>query len=553
MTLVANPLPVRGPEVRRGALTGTWLLVRHIVRRDRVRTLVWTASITGFVAYFAVALSTVFDDEALAARAAVMRTPTGIVMGGPGYGLDDYRPTVAIANEGILWIVLALAIMSIVHVVRHTRAEEENERAELVRASVVGRHAPAVAALATLTGLLAVIALLAAGTLVALTEGEPAADAFALMFGSAGSALVFGAIAAVTAQVTAHARSATGLAIAAFGVFFVIRVAGDLQEIGGSALSWASPIAWAQQMRPYVELRWWPVGLAVAASAAFLVLAAALASRRDVGAALMPSRAGRSSARRWLASPFALAWRQQRVGLIWTTIGLGLLWYGTGTMMSTLDDMVSDLTDTNPALAALFGTDASAFTESFLDVMMLFVGLCAAGYAVVVGQRPAAEETSGRLEIVTSAPVSRTGWLGAQLLVSTLGVAILLLVSIAALWAGVVSVGIEDPSFADFARVFAFHLPAVLVYLVAGTALFAWAPRAIGAAWALLAFTFVVGMFGAIFDLPDWVLGISPFHWTDGAFASDAEWAPVVILAGIVVAVAALALVGFRRRDVRTG
>jgi ABC-2 type transport system permease protein len=36
--------------------------------------------------------------------------------------------------------------MSIFLVNRHTRAEEESERAELVRSNVVGRHAPAAAA-----------------------------------------------------------------------------------------------------------------------------------------------------------------------------------------------------------------------------------------------------------------------------------------------------------------------------------------------------------------------------------------------------------------------
>jgi ABC-2 type transport system permease protein len=45
---------------------------------------------------------------------------------------------------------------------------------------------------------------------------------------------------------------------------------GDGQQLGGSALSWTSPIGWAQQTRAYTDLRWWPlvlcfVGLAVVA------------------------------------------------------------------------------------------------------------------------------------------------------------------------------------------------------------------------------------------------------------------------------------------------
>ncbi|WP_156759868.1 ABC transporter permease [Microbacterium karelineae] len=553
MTLAANTLPLRGPVARPGTLTGVGALIRHIVRRDRVRMTVWALSIAAFIAYFAVALTTVFDAAALAARAAVMRTPSGIVMGGPGYGLDDYTAPVAIANEGITWIVLALAIMSIAHVVRHTRAEEESARAELIRAAPVGRHAAAVAALVTLAAHLIVIAALGAAALVALGDEVPVPDAVALMLGSAVSALVFGAVALVTAQISEHARAASGLALAVFGVFFVIRAAGDLQETGGSPLSWFSPIAWAQQTRPFVDLRWWPIALGLAATALLLALAAVIASRRDVGAGLLPARRGRAAASRALSSPFALAWRQQRAALAWTAAGLGLLWFGAGTMMSTLDDMMSELVASNAAFGAMFGEDPTAFTASFLGVMALFAGICAAAYAIGAGLRPGGEEASGRLELVAASAVSRAGWFAAQLAVAALGALAVIAVSIGALWAGVVVVGIEDPGVADFARVLAFTAPAVLVFLAATATLYAWVPRAAGAAWAVLAVAFAIGMFGPLFELPDAVLRLSPFHGVSGAFLDDADIVPPIVLAAITAALFALALVGFHRREVRTG
>ena len=36
---------------------------------------------------------------------------------------------------------------------------------------------------------------------------------------------------------------------------------GDVIDNSGSTLSWFSPIAWAQQMRAFVALRWWPLAL----------------------------------------------------------------------------------------------------------------------------------------------------------------------------------------------------------------------------------------------------------------------------------------------------
>ena len=62
------------------------------------------------------------------------------MMSGPGYGLDDYTLGAMITNEMVLWLAVPAAMMSIFLVVRHTRAEEETGRAELVR-SAVGRPA----------------------------------------------------------------------------------------------------------------------------------------------------------------------------------------------------------------------------------------------------------------------------------------------------------------------------------------------------------------------------------------------------------------------------
>ena len=45
------------------------------------------------------------------------------------------------------------------------------------------------------------------------------------------------------------------------GVVYLARAFGDMQQTHGSWLSWTSPIGWAQQMRAFVDLRWWPLAL----------------------------------------------------------------------------------------------------------------------------------------------------------------------------------------------------------------------------------------------------------------------------------------------------
>ncbi|WP_166844578.1 ABC transporter permease [Isoptericola sp. BMS4] len=552
------PAAPSAPAARAGStLTGTWSLVRFILRRDRVRLTVWTLSLVAFYAYFTAALGLMSETEgALQARAAIMETPSGIVMGGPGYGVDDYTVGAAIANEGTVWVVLALALMSILHVVRHTRAEEESSRSELVRANPVGRHAPAVAAVITLVAVNAVVAVVSALAMTGVGGAEemPLADSLGMTVGVGLSAMVFGAIALVFCQLVEHARGATGRSVAVFGLAFTIEVAGNLREVpGGSALSWFSPIAWAQQTRAFVDLRWWPMALSVVAVAVLLWFASFLASRRDFGGGMIASRPGRADATESLRGPVALAWLQQKGALRWTAAGLGAMWMASGTLIPDIGEMIGDLIADNPAMSAIFGGDTSEFEAAFLGVMMLYGALCCAGYAIVMGLRPKAEETTARAELVLSTPVSRRRWFGAQLLVAGAGTVVLLAVSVVALWLGTYIVDVTDPGLGTYAEVFVSYVPAVLVYLGLTAALFAWVPRATAAGWALLAYTFVIGMFGGLIeDMPEAANWIAPFYWVPEAFVADFDPGSFVGLSAVAAALFVLAFVGFRRRDVVT-
>ena len=184
------------------------------------------------------------------------------------------------ANELMLTLIIAASILSILTVIRHTRAEEESGIAELVLSSVVGRYARTYAAL------------ILVGGVNARTRGDDdAGDGRDRLRASStprrcasaspGCAMVFGAVAAVTAQLWRQARAATGAAMAALALAALVRGIGDVINNSGSALSWFSPIAWAQQMRAFVDLRWWPFALLVALTIGLMALAAWLESRRQ--------------------------------------------------------------------------------------------------------------------------------------------------------------------------------------------------------------------------------------------------------------------------------
>lgn len=529
-------------------LTGTWRLVRFMLRRDRVRLSVWVLVVTVLYVAQLGEYSVLADDpDGLAARAVLMRTPAMISMAGPGYGLDDYTVGAALANELVLWIVLTLATMSILQVVRHTRAEEESGRSELVRAGAVGRHAPSVAALLTVLFANVLIAALTGAVLV--SGGLDATDSFAMTTGIGLSALVFGAAALVAAQVTEHARGASGLGFAVLGAAFVLRAVGDIQEEHGSVLSWLSPVGWAQQTRTFVDLRWWPLALSVVAIVLLLLFAAFLASRRDFGGGLVATRGGRADAFPGLDGPFALAWTQQRSGLLWTSLGLGAMWLATGGVLAAIPDMMDTLGD-NPIYATLLGE--GDIMKAFIGIIGLYAAFGGAGYAIAMSLRVKAEEEAGRAEYLLATPVSRARWLGAYLAVAGIGTVVVTMSGVLAIWVGAVAAGLADPALGGFVELGLAYLPALAVLVGLAAALYAWVPRATPVLWALFGYMFVVGLFAELLGLPDWARGISPFWWVPNTLVQDVELADVVGLCAVAVVLFAVAFAGFRRRDVPT-
>lgn len=540
------PAGVEGPAFG-ATLTGTGRLVRFMLRRDRLRLLIWPLGVALLYAGALGEYTILGDDpEAMTARAALMTTPAMIAMAGPGYGVDDYTAGAAVANELILWLTLTLAVMSILQVVRHTRAEEESGRSELVRAGAVGRHASSVAAL--LQVLIANVFIAVLSALVMVAYGFDAAESLTMTSSIALGALVFGAVALVAAQAMEHGRGATGLSLAVLGAAYCLRAIGDIQEEHGSWLSWLSPIGWVQQTRVFVDMRWWPLGLCAAAILLLIALAAVLGSRRDFGAGLVAVRGGRSAAAPSLTGPFALAWIQQRSGLLWTTLGLGLMWFASGSVLEAVPDMAESVAD-NPVYAAILG-QSEDMIRTFLGVFGLYAATGAAAYAAAMSLRVKGEEESGRAELTLAKPVGRVRWFASGVAWALIGTVVVQVSGVLALWAGATLSGVGEPGFGDYLELALAYLPALAVVVGLAAALYAWAPRLTGVVWVLFGYMFVVGMFADLFDLPDWARGISPFWWVGSPMVDGVDAAHLWGLSGVAVVLLVLAFTGFRRRDV---
>ena len=249
---------------------------------------------------------------------------------------------------------LLIAVAVILTVIRHTRADEETGRTELIDSTAVGRYASLTAALLLCFGASIATGAIGAGGL--LTMDIPHSGSLAFGAALAGSGLVFTAVAAVTAQLSPSARFARGAAFSVLGAAFTLRAIGDT---GSGVLSWFSPLGWSLQVRPYAGDRWWVLVLDLATAAVLTAVAYRLLAGRDVGAGLIAERAGAGTAGARLRHVDGLTWRLDRGAVLVWTVGLCLYGVLMGSVVHGIGDELGDGTAARDIVARMGGTSAA--------------------------------------------------------------------------------------------------------------------------------------------------------------------------------------------------
>ncbi|MBM2618238.1 ABC transporter permease [Actinoplanes sp. LDG1-06] len=523
-------------------MTGAGRLVRLILRRDRIIMPVWAVLLglvpAGYVASFEGLFPT--DAERID-YARLSATNTGFVtLYGPLHGSS--------LGELVAWragfLPVLAGLCALLTVIRHTRADEEAGRTELIGAAAVGRHAQLAAAVLTTcaAGLLMGVVLTAA----MVGQGLPAAGSLAFGAEMTLSVFVFAGVGAVAAQLTSGARGARSIALTVLAAAFVLRVGGDTSAVGDGSLrwmSWLSPIGWVQHLFPYGVNDWWPALLALAFTVVTVAVAGRLQSRRDLGVGQLPARLGPASAPAGLSSPFGLAWRLHRGMLVAWTIGFALL----GLIFGGVGASVLDIAAGNQGLSDVFtrlgGSDA--LVDSYFAGIASIVGLIAACYGVQTTLRMRDEEQTGHTEAVLTTSVSRYTWAGTNLFFALLGPAVVLAVEGLA-----TSLTYPDGDLGEILGGVLVQLPAVWVLAGVAVLAFGLVPRLSAVAWAPPAMCLLVLLVGQTLQLDQWFLDISPFTHVPKLPGGDLSALPLVSLTVVAAALTAVGVTGLRRRNV---
>jgi ABC-2 type transport system permease protein len=529
------------------ALAGSWGLARLILRRDRFILPLWVL----VLAVLPISIADTLQD--LYPTAAERRAYLDVIAANPAlngvYGRAFGSSLGALTAWRLGGTVMLVGLATLLTVIRHTRAEEEAGRRELLGATAVGRQAHLFAALLVASGASLILGALASAGLAA--HGLPVAGSAAFGLSWAAFGCVFAAVAAVAAQITDGARAARGISIAVLGACFLVRVAGDAGgEDGPTWLSWLSPFGWAQRARPFADERWWVFALFAGTILVLFAVALALSTQRDLGGGLLPARLGPASAPAWLRGPLGLAWRLQRGTLLAWALGFAVF----GAVFGGVADSAAQIADASPQIRAVIERmgGSSGLIDAWFAVLMGLLGLVASGYAIQAALRLRGQETAGRAEPLLAAPVSRSRWAGSHLAFATLGPAVVL--GLAGLAAGLAygsstdDVGRELPRVLGAALV---QLPAVWVLVGITVALFGTLPRlAAFGSWGALAACVLLEWFGRPLQLGERILDLSPFEHLPRLPGGDVSAAPLVWLGAVAAALLAAGLLALRRRDV---
>jgi ABC-2 type transport system permease protein len=535
--------PEHAAALRNSNFAGTAGMLRLYLRRDRVSMPLWILLLSlPLATVYVGSIEKVYPTQAARSvfAASIMASPAQRALYGQVY--NDSLGAVGIWKAGMFHVLIAVAV--ILTVIRHTRADEESGRTELVDSTGVGRYASLSAAL--ILSFAASIVTGAIGAAGLLTTNVPSGGSVAFGAALACSGVVFTAVAAVTAQLSASARFARGAAFAVLGAAFTLRAIGDASS---GTLSWLSPLGWSLQVRPYAGDHWWVLLLHVVSATVLTAVAYRLLAGRDVGAGLVAERAGPATADSLLRNVFGLAWRLDRGALLLWTVGLMLY----GLVMGSVAHGIGDEIGAGVArdiVARMGGT--TALEEAFIAVAFTMMGMVASAFAISLTLRLHQEEAGLRAETTLAGAVSRTRWLASHLMTALLGSTAAMLCAGAAggLLYGVAA-GDVGGKVAVVIGTAAVQLPAVWLASAVTVGLFGLAPRFTPMGWGVLVAFIALYLIGSLAGFPQWVLDLEPFAHVPRV-SSNFTAVPLLWLLGLDAALIALGALAFRRRDLRS-
>jgi ABC-2 type transport system permease protein len=319
-----------------------------------------------------------------------------------------------------------------------------------------------------------------------------------------------------------------------------------------SSVAWLSWFSWASQNVPLAGQFDWPsLALVAAAAIVLMVVGVEAFARRDLGVTSSIPTPGRPTLSLGLQSPAGRVFGEALGRAVAWGFGIGIFGLLMGASSRSLSDaMATASPETLQIFKNLFPNFDITTPGGFLQLLFMGYGIVIVGFAaVMLVSSWASDETSGRLEMLLTTPLTRARWTLAGG-VGTLGAILVMSLLIAAgigIGAGLAGGDAVAPMLGSASLALYAAAIAGIGFAVGG--LFGTSIAAEVAA-AVVILTLLVDLVAPPLNLPDWVHQLAlTSHFGQPMVGS---WDPVGIVASLTIAIVGVAIGawGMARRDV---
>jgi ABC-2 type transport system permease protein len=526
-------------------------LFKLYLKRDYKKIIIWILGLGLFSGGYVSAFEEIGKGQGLLGMYETLKNPAMISMVGPTpvEWASEYTLGALYAHNMLLFCGLFAMIITALHVVSHTRKEEELGLTELVRSFQVGRQANSLAVIIEIVLINALLALFTAGLMISFGADTINASGSLLFGASIGMAgILGGAFALVMAQIMPTSSGATGSSLGIVGLLYIFRAGTDVSKV---ELSMLNPMGWTYLTYPFTKNNWVPLIFAVVFCVAAVIIAFALEGRRDMGAGYLPVREGRESAKKSLLSVPGLFIRLNKGVMISWLIAFVFMGVAYG---SIYGDMQTFL-ESSEMISQMFTLTGVSIEASFTGtIMMVMIGLVSI-LPIAIVNKLYSEEVRRHLSQIFATKVTRAQlyWISVVLAMAA-GIVGILVASIGLGGTAIYAMGDSATmNLGQFISAGYNFLPSVLFFIGLAALALGWAPKLGKVVYAYLGYSFALNYFGGILNLPEGFSKTAVQSWITRMPVEKFDVVIFITMTVISILLMILGYVGYRTRDMVEG
>jgi len=527
------------------------VLFSQYVKRDWKKIIVWVIGLGLFSGGFVPAFEEIGKGQGLIGMFETMQNPAMVAMVGPTAvtTATEYTIGAMYANEMLLFCCLFAMIVSILHVISHTRKEEELGLTELVRSFRVGRQANSLAVMIETVIINLGLSLCTSILMIFFNVTSITVEGsllFGLSIGIAG--MIAATIALVFAQIMPTSSGATGASLGMVGLLYIVRATTDVSNIN---LSMVNPMGWTYLTYPFTENNWLPLIFGLLFSCIVIVFAFVLEEKRDMGAGYLPEKEGRATAKKSLLSVPGLFVKINKGVIISWLVAFVIMGAAYGAIYGDMQTFL----ESNELMKQMFTLTGVSIEVSFTATIMMVLIELVTILPIAVVNKLFNEEVRLHLSQLYSTKVTRGQFYWVTIVLAVIVGVVGIVFAAGGLGATAISVMSNgaNMNIADFLVAGLNYLPSVLFFIGLAALALGWIPKLGKVVYAYLGYSFVLNYFGGILDLPDWFSKTAIQSWIPRMPTEEFDGTIFIVITLLSISLMLIGYLGYKKRDMLEG